>query len=152
MRGSVIAGALAIGAVAWFALVVLAPDLPAALAAAVYAAGSLVCHQMPDRSFYRHGAQLAVCARCTGIYLGACSAVLLVPLPPSVYMRWSSHPARIGRLLGAAAIPAIATVVAEQAGWWQPSSIVRAATGVALGAAGVLVVVAAVRRDASRSR
>jgi uncharacterized membrane protein len=105
---------------------------------------------MPDRSFHRHGAQLAVCARCTGIYLGACSAALLVPLPPAIYTRWSGHPAQIGRLLGAAAVPLVATVVAEQIGWWQPSSIVRAATGVLLGVAGALVVVAAVRGDASR--
>src|ERR1044072_9298952 len=65
VRGPVPAGALAPAAVAWFALAVLAPVLPAALAAAVYTVGSLICHQMPDRSFHWPGAQLAVCARCT---------------------------------------------------------------------------------------
>ena len=39
-------------------------------AAAVYAAGSLVCHQRPERSFHLAGAQLPVCARCLGLYVG----------------------------------------------------------------------------------
>jgi uncharacterized membrane protein len=38
----------------------------------VYLAGSLVCHQRPDRSFHYNGAQLPVCARCAGLYAGAC--------------------------------------------------------------------------------
>lgn len=28
------------------------------------------CHQRPDRSFYIHGYQFPVCARCTGVFLG----------------------------------------------------------------------------------
>ena len=50
MPGAVIAVAAA--AVTWFALVVLAPILPPALAAMVYAAGGFVCHQLPERSFH----------------------------------------------------------------------------------------------------
>ena len=141
--GRVIAGAIATGAVAWFALVVFAPGLPAALAAAVYTVGSLICHQMPDRSFHWHGAQLAVCARCTGIYLGACASALLAPLPAARYARWGA-PTRIAWLLGAAAVPMGVTLVAEWAGVWTPSSIVRAATGLVLGAAGAVVVLAAI--------
>src|SRR5688572_14459404 len=143
MSGRVIVGALAVGALSWFALVVLAPELPPALAAAVYAAGSLVCHQMPERSFHWHGAQLAVCARCTGIYLGACSAAVLAPLPPSTYAGWAASRARAGTLLAAAAVPMVVTVAAEWAGLWQPSSMVRAGTGVLLGVAAAIVVVAA---------
>jgi hypothetical protein len=84
MSRRVILAALAAGSVVWFALVVLAPDLPPALAAIVYGIGGVVCHQRPERSFHWHGAQLAVCARCTGIYLGACTTAVLAPLPPSV--------------------------------------------------------------------
>ena len=38
----------------------------------------------------------------------------------------------------------VATVIAEWAGWWSAPSIVRAATGVLLGVAGAVVVVAAI--------
>jgi uncharacterized membrane protein len=143
MPGGVMAVAAA--AVAWFALVVLAPVLPPALAAAVYAAGGFVCHQLPDRSFHWHGAQLAVCARCTGIYLGACTSVLFAVLPPSTFSGWVASRTRVAWLLGAAAAPMIATVGAEWVGWWQPSAIVRAFTGVIVGAAGACVVLAALR-------
>jgi uncharacterized membrane protein len=136
-------GAVAAAAVAWFALVVLAPVLPAPLAAAVYAAGGFICHQLPDRSFHWHGAQLAVCARCTGIYLGACSAAIFAPLPPSAYVAGVESRARVGWLLGVAAAPTIATVAAEWSGLWQPSAATRSFTGVLLGVAGAFVLVAA---------
>ena len=42
-----------------------------AFALGVYAIGHVVCHQLPARSFHLWGAQLPVCARCTGIYAGA---------------------------------------------------------------------------------
>src|SRR5262245_24389943 len=46
------------------------------ISAAVYQIGSLVCHQLPNRSFHFWGAQLPVCARCTGLYVGAALAAL----------------------------------------------------------------------------
>jgi uncharacterized membrane protein len=150
--GRIVVGALAVAAVAWFALVVLAPDLPPALAAVVYAAGGFVCHQLPERSFHWHGAQLAVCARCTGIYLGACSAAVLAPLPPAAYAGWAASRARAATLLAAGAVPMVVTVAAEWTGLWQPSSIVRAATGVLLGVAAALVVAAALGPGGGRGR
>lgn len=41
---------------------------PALLA---YLAGRVVCHQRPERSFQAAGHPFPVCARCTGLYLGA---------------------------------------------------------------------------------
>jgi uncharacterized membrane protein len=44
---------------------------------AVYAIGSFVCHQLPERSWRLWTAQMPVCARCTGIYFGAAIAALM---------------------------------------------------------------------------
>jgi uncharacterized membrane protein len=33
--------------------------------------GYAICHQIPERSFHLGGHQLPLCARCTGIYMGA---------------------------------------------------------------------------------
>jgi hypothetical protein len=66
--------------VAWVLLLVVAPYLASrahastsssALLFVVYGLGSLVCHQLPERSYHLWTAQMPVCARCAGIYLGA---------------------------------------------------------------------------------
>jgi uncharacterized membrane protein len=50
------------------------------VASGLYFMFSPVCHQRADRSFLAFGHQLAVCNRCTGIYLGALAGLLLVPM------------------------------------------------------------------------
>ena len=37
---------------------------------------TLGCHQRPDRSFFYHGKQFPVCARCTGVFLGECISLI----------------------------------------------------------------------------
>src|SRR4051812_34262892 len=64
-------------AAAWVAVLVAAPFLPAPIAAAVYLAGSFICHQRPERSFHLVGVQLPVCARCLGLYAGAAIGALV---------------------------------------------------------------------------
>ncbi len=137
---------IAAGATLWFGLLLLAPVLPPALGALVYAIGALVCHQRPERSFHwafdSDGAQLAVCARCTGIYAGAALALTAAALG---WLR-GRHLADTGVLravLLAAALPTAITVGAEWAGWWLPSHGTRAASGLPLGAGAALVVAAA---------
>jgi len=39
----------------WFVLLLAAPLLPAPLGASIYAIGSLICHQRPERSFWFAG-------------------------------------------------------------------------------------------------
>ena len=34
----------------------------------------LGCHQRADRSFFIHGKQFPICARCTGVFIGECIA------------------------------------------------------------------------------
>ncbi len=36
------------------------------------------CHQLPERSFFYKGKQFPVCARCTGVFFGHTTAILLV--------------------------------------------------------------------------
>ncbi len=65
---------------AWAVLLVATPFLASrahaspiasALIVVVYGIGSLVCHQLPERSYHLWTAQMPVCARCAGIYFGA---------------------------------------------------------------------------------
>lgn len=37
------------------------------------------CHQMPERSFFIHGYQFPLCARCTGLLVGEVIAYFLIP-------------------------------------------------------------------------
>jgi uncharacterized membrane protein len=55
--------------------------------------GHLVCHQLPERSFWVGGHYLPVCARDTGVYLGFFIGYMLLPLrkkdacgPPNLWM------------------------------------------------------------------
>src|SRR5437867_5206015 len=48
------------------------------VAVAVYGAGSIICHQLPGRTFHVGSAQMPVCARCTGIYAGAAMAAAVL--------------------------------------------------------------------------
>ncbi len=42
--------------------------------------GYAICHQIPERSFHMAGHQLPLCARCTGIYMGALAGFVLMML------------------------------------------------------------------------
>jgi uncharacterized membrane protein len=128
-------------AVAWLTLVVSAPvalsrgRLPA-FTLAVYQAGSLVCHQRPERSFHLAGIQLPVCARCFGLYLSGATGLAVAS------RRRRALSARAVRaLLALAALPIVSTVALEWLGAIQPTNVQRMLTGLPLGfAAGVVIV------------
>lgn len=42
-----------------------------------YAGNASGCHQMAERSFFFHGKQFPVCARCTGVSIGQLLALIL---------------------------------------------------------------------------
>ena len=129
--------ALAASAALWLALLAAAPLLPVPLAAALYALGSHICHQRPERSFHLFAAQLPVCARCAGIYAGVVAgSVFAVParmrarlevLSPRTLLLWS-------------ALPTAVTVGSEWIGASAWSNAARAAAGLPVGAAMALVV------------
>ena len=126
-----------------------------AAAAGTYLLGSVVCHQLPDRSFHPGGVQMPVCARCTGLYLGGGMGVLLAgvrrrrgggpdraslatAIPAPAWLRWA---------VAAAAAPTAASFAAEMAGWMPSIGELRAAAGVPLGVAVTWVASLVIRGD-----
>jgi uncharacterized membrane protein len=107
-----------------------------AMALAVYRIGSVICHQRPERSFRLFDVQLPVCARCTGIYLGAALAAIGLLVRPTRIDR-RSLPARVGarRMLVLAVLPSAATLVFEWSTGVMPAHAVRALSGAPIGAA-----------------
>jgi uncharacterized membrane protein len=130
--------ALAVAVTGWVAAVLTAPVLAAWPAAFVYGVSSLVCHQLPERSFYWGGTQFAVCARCTGIYIGAALAAgIAAVIDPARLMRLRPH---VRTVLIAGAAPTIVTLLAEWSGVWPTSHVERMVAGLPLGASGMAVV------------
>ena len=112
-----------------------------AWATLVYAAGSRICHQKPERSFHTHDVAWPVCARCAGLYLAApLDAVLAFRRRPFSVSRL--HPLRLATL---AAIPTALTLLYEWGGLGTPSNLLRFATALPLGAAVAFILIATVR-------
>jgi uncharacterized membrane protein len=140
-----------IGSVAWAAVIPLAacaasrpqgPSIAYAFALGAYAIGHVICHQLPARSFQLWGAVLPVCARCTGIYVGAAVvsvAVWIRPRTPvsishvSIFHQDSA--ARARQWLFAALLPTAVTLIYEWTTGVTPANWIRALAGVPLGAA-----------------
>jgi len=136
----------------WVAAVVFAPiaiasPVPAIARAAliVYGAGGLVCHQRPERSFQIGGRQLAVCARCTGLYVSALASGLLA----LIFGVASMSPSRARVWLGAAALPTLLTVALELAHVAYPSNMTRMLSALPLGAVAAWLVIGALHRAPS---
>jgi uncharacterized membrane protein len=133
-------------AVAWVAALVFAPFLPVPAAAVMYAAGSLICHQLPDRSFHLESFQLPVCARCFGVYVGGAIGPLAVTLAPMLRRGVATAGRRYWVTL-AAAVPTAATAVLEHGLGWPLSNHTRALAAVPLTAVVAVVVVGAIHYD-----
>ena len=104
---------------------------------AIYQAFSSVCHQIPGRSFYLAGHPLAVCARCTGLYVGLAAGVLLFPLVRP--LRSAETPTRLWLL--AAAAPTVIDFSLGLFGIWQNTHLSRFVTGALLGAVAAFFIV-----------
>jgi len=120
--------ALVAGAWVWVAAMLLFP-------AAVFPIGHFICHQRPERSFFIGTTQLPVCARCTGLYLGAAVAgpfalALIAPLSS----------ARSRRVLALAALPTAVTWTLEFAGLVPFSNVSRFVAALPLGFAAAWLV------------
>jgi uncharacterized membrane protein len=138
----VLSSALAVGASLWALAIGTAPLLAAKTglgAALIYAAGSLICHQLPDRSFHVGEAQLPVCARCAGLYVGAAIGALAWAMTAG--RRRHSLP-RVPALiaLAIAGAPTALTYTTALLGVFDPPNLWRAGLAVPLGAAAGVVV------------
>jgi uncharacterized membrane protein len=120
---SIIAAPLGLSGSHWFGLV-------------IYQAFSYLCHQQPERSFFIAGHPFAVCARCTGLYVGFAAAVLCYPLVRS--LRRTDTPKR--QWLFVAATPLFIDFSLGFLGIWENTHWSRFATGVLLGSVAVFYV------------
>lgn len=102
----------------------------------IYHAFSLVCHQIPERSFFIAGHQFAVCARCFGLYGGFTLATLLYPLLRS--LKKTDAPPR--KWLFIAAVPLGIDYALGFFGIWSNTHSSRFITGALLGAVAVFYV------------
>jgi uncharacterized membrane protein len=141
--------------VAWAVLLVAAPflascphasTLASALIVGVYGIGSLICHQLPERSYHLWAAQMPVCARCTGIYVGAVLGALGARPLRVLGARAFQPPLALRRsrlLLALAVTPTLATLAYEWSTGEMPSHAIRAAAGIPIGLVAAWLVVAA---------
>ena len=68
----------------WAGVIVAAPLLKAggiiSISTPLYSFFSILCHQIPDRSFHIAGEPFAVCSRCSGVYFGLLFGFVIYPL------------------------------------------------------------------------
>lgn len=113
-----------------------------ALSFIIYQAFSYVCHQLPERSFFIAGYPLAVCARCTGVYLGFTVGVMSYPLIYS--LRRTQVPER--KWLFIAATPLAIDFGLGLMGIWENTHWSRFSTGALIGGAAVFFVMPALAK------
>ena len=118
-------------------------------AAFIFGIGSVICHQLPDRSFVIDGQQLPVCARCTGLYLAAAAGFAAWW---TVSLARGRRPMAIAprRALAAVAVAGLPTALSFTsgvAGVWDGSNVTRAVLAVPLGLAAGAVVAAVSTKD-----
>lgn len=120
-------------------LIVIAPltaESHARLSTSLYGAFHILCHQLPERSYFIAGHKLAVCSRCTGLYAGFAFTMLLYPLVRS--LRTVTWPPREWLILAAA--PLAIDFSLTFFGVWENTHTSRLLTGILLGSVSVFYV------------
>jgi uncharacterized membrane protein len=145
VRRSAFQTAFVAATVTWTAMLPLAPFVAShardsvfatGFAASIYAIGHVICHQLPARSYQLFATPLPVCARCTGIYLGAAIAAVIAAAVRAPPRRATGVTTRTARLaLVAAALPTAITLVFEWTTGVTPSNTIRLMAGAPIGIA-----------------
>lgn len=124
--------------VMWNAGIVLAPLMasvggePSTLSSLLHYTYGRVCHQIDARSFHIDGYSLAVCARCSGIYLGYFLGLMVYPIKNSLSRTELPH----RFWLIAALVPVAVDVAGGYLGVFENTLATRLLTGLIAGAAG----------------
>lgn len=121
-------------------LIVVAPvaaaDGHSRIAETIYGSFHILCHQLPERSYFIAGHKLAVCSRCTGLYAGFVFTMLLYPLLRP--LRTVTWPPREWLILAAG--PMAIDFSLTFFGVWENTHTSRLLTGILLGSASVFYV------------
>jgi len=126
--------------IAWCSLIFLAPIAAAQghslFSGVLYLFFSNICHQIPERSFFILGKQVAVCSRCTGLYLGFLFGAIVYPF----LYRLKAIAIPPKRALYIAMLPISIDVLLRTFHVWDNSFLSRSSTGFILGAVTVFFV------------
>jgi len=122
-------------AILWCGAILLAPalaaweDAPRMLSTVLYRFFTPVCHQIDGRSFHLFGFPLAVCSRCSSIYIAFLAGTLLYP-----FVRDLRRPAMPSRtLLFVAVLPMVLDAGAAFLGICDATFLSRTLTGAFFG-------------------
>jgi len=119
------------------------------IVAFIFAVGRVICHQLPERSFFLDGDQFPVCARCTGLYVSAATGLggWVAVKAASRWRPLSFDPRLAIRLIVIAGIPTAVSLATGLAGGWDGSNATRALLAVPLGASAGAIVAAVATKD-----
>jgi len=98
-----------------------------------YSVFSTVCHQYDSRSLHIFGYKLAVCARCSGIYMGFLAGVLSLPITSRKKIENSAP------LLLVAALPMLLDVLLSTLGCYESNQLLRVFSGLFFGVLSAIV-------------
>ena len=115
----------------------------------VYAFGSVICHQLPDRSFFVDDRQLPVCARCTGLYLSGGAGLLgwVIWKAARGWRSFTVPPRTALTIVIVAGVPTALSYATGVIGVWDGSNLTRALLAVPLGLSAGAVVAAVATKD-----
>lgn len=111
-----------------------------------YFAGSIVCHQIPQRSFVTAGRQWPVCARCAGIYLGV-AAGFAAWLAVRRITVWRPTHGLLIKCLAALAVPTAVSWASGVLGIWDGTNTIRFMLAAPLGITAGAIVAAVAAKD-----
>ncbi|MBS7641367.1 MAG: DUF2085 domain-containing protein [Candidatus Bathyarchaeia archaeon] len=103
----------------------------------VYLFGDIWCHQMRERTIFINGNQMAVCARCFGLFIGISIGIIL-SIVREINIDKNVHK----RVLGAVFIgytPLIIDYFCNLIGFWNSINLVRLITGAVAGSSSGMI-------------